>query len=127
MKSILTLFLITFSYSLFAQSVALKKRFLNTYVGKIPSYEMNLNNQLIPVNSSNIEVILTKDSIYVNVGESKWNGTYIVSKIEKKRYELIGKMVGTGIPERLILDTKQKKLTRKGLFPQPDAILEKKN
>ncbi len=87
---------------------------------------MNLNNQLIPVNSTNIEVTLTKDSIYVNVGESKWDGTYTVSKIEKKRYELTGKMIGTGIPERLLLDTKLKKLSRKGLFPQPDAILEKK-
>lgn len=87
---------------------------------------MNLNNQIIPVNSSNLEVRLTKDSIYVNVGESKWEGTYIVSKLENKKFELTGKMLGTGIPERLLLDTKQKKLTRKGLFPQPDAILEKK-
>ncbi|MBM3186351.1 MAG: hypothetical protein FJZ67_08615 [Bacteroidetes bacterium] len=99
---------------------------MKTYVGKIPSYEMNLNNQLILVNPSTIEVILTKDSIYVNVGESKWNGTYVVSKIEKQKYELTGKMLDTGIPERLIIDTKLKKLTRKGLFPQPDAILEKK-
>ncbi len=126
MKCILTLFLSIVSFFVSAQSVNLKKKFLKTYSGKIPAYEMNLNNQLVPVNSTNIEVRLTKDSIYVNVADSKWNGTYNVSKIEKKRYELTGNMVGTGIPERLVLDTKLKKLTRKGLFPQPDSILEKK-
>lgn len=109
-----------------AQSIKLKKKYLKTYVGKIPAYEMNLNNQLVPVNSSNIELILTKDSIYINVGGSKWDGTYTVRKIEKKKFELTGKMFGTGIPERLFLDTKLKNITRKGLFPQPDAILQKK-
>ncbi len=125
MKLIVT-FLFLSSLQVSAQSIKLKKKYIKTYVGKIAGYEMNLNNQLIPVNATNIEVTLTKDSIYVNVGESKWDGTYTVTKIEKKRYELTGKMIGTGIPERLILDTKLKKLTRKGLFPQPDAILEKR-
>jgi hypothetical protein len=123
---LLTCFIFLISLQVSAQSIKLKKKFLKTYSGKIPAYEMNLNNQIIPVNSSNLEVRLTKDSIYVNVGESKWEGTYIVSKLENKKFELTGKMLGTGIPERLLLDTKQKKLTRKGLFPQPDAILEKK-
>ncbi len=123
---IITCFIFLISVQASAQSIKLKKKFLKTYSGKIPAYEMNLNNQIVPVNSSNLEVRLTKDSIYVNVGVSKWEGTYIVSKLENKKFELTGKMVGTGIPERLILDTKQKKLTRRGLFPQPDAILEKK-
>ena len=47
-------------------------------------------------------------------------------KMEKKKFELTGKMNNTGIPEFLILDTKEKKIYRKGLFPQPDAILERK-
>jgi hypothetical protein len=46
--------------------------------------------------------------------------------MEKKKFELTGKMNNTGIPEFLILDTKEKKIYRKGLFPQPDAILERK-
>jgi hypothetical protein len=36
-------------------------------------------------------------------------------------------MLGTGIPEILWLDAKEKKLTRRGLFPQPNSILERKN
>jgi hypothetical protein len=123
---ILTTFLIFASLQVSAQSIKLKKKFLKTYVGKIPSYEMNLNNQIIPVISSNIEVRLTRDSVFVKVGKAKWNGVYSISKMEKKKFELTGKMNNTGIPEFLILDTKEKKIYRKGLFPQPDAILEKK-
>lgn len=126
MKILLTFVILVGNLSLFSQSIKLKKKYLKTYIGRLPAYEMNLNNQLIPVNSSNIEVILTKDSIYVNVGASKWEGTYTVLKIEKKKFELTGSMSGTGIPEILLLDAKQRKITRKGLFPQPDAILEKK-
>jgi hypothetical protein len=87
---------------------------------------MNLNNQIIPVISSNIEVRLTRDSVFVKVGKAKWNGVYSISKMEKKKFELTGKMNNTGIPEFLILDTKEKKIYRKGLFPQPDAVLERK-
>lgn len=123
---ILTTFLIFASLQVSAQSIKLKKKFLKTYVGKIPSYEMNLNNQIIPVISSNIEVRLTRDSVFVKVGKTKWNGVYSISKMEKKKFELTGKMNNTGIPEFLILDTKEKKIYRKGLFPQPDAILERK-
>jgi hypothetical protein len=123
---ILTTFLSFASLQVSAQSIKLKKKFLKTYVGKIPSYEMNLNNQIIPVISSNIEVRLTRDSVFVKVGKAKWNGVYSISKMEKKKFELTGKMNNTGIPEFLILDTKEKKIYRKGLFPQPDAILERK-
>jgi hypothetical protein len=123
---ILTTFLIFASLQVSAQSIKLKKKFLKTYVGKIPSYEMNLNNQIIPVISSNIEVRLTRDSVFVKVGKAKWNGVYSISKMEKKKFELTGKMNNTGIPEFLILDTKEKKIYRKGLFPQPDAVLERK-
>jgi hypothetical protein len=123
---ILTTFLIFASLQVSAQPIKLKKKFLKTYVGKIPSYEMNLNNQIIPVISSNIEVRLTRDSVFVKVGKAKWNGVYSISKMEKKKFELTGKMNNTGIPEFLILDTKEKKIYRKGLFPQPDAVLERK-
>jgi hypothetical protein len=126
MKLLLTLVFTITIFLASGQSVTLKKKYLKTYVGEIPAYEVNLNNQLIPVNASTIEVRLTKDSVFVNVGSVKWEGTYSTSKIEKKKFELNGTMNETGIPERLLLDTKAKKLTRRGLFPQPDVILERK-
>jgi hypothetical protein len=61
--------------------------------------------------------------LYIIVGSGKWIGTYSVIKTEKKKYEIQGKMEGSGILEILYFDAKEKKITRKGLFPQPNAIL----
>ncbi len=109
-----------------AQSVSLKKKYLKSYFGQIPAYEVNLNNQLIPVNTSSIEVRLTKDSLYIQIENAKWEGTYSVSKLEKKKFEITGKMNETGVPEIIFLNAKEKKITRRGLFPQPDAFLERR-
>ena len=127
MKLIVTLFFTILSVVASAQSVKLKKKYLKSYVGRIPAYEVNLNNQIISINATEIKVSLTKDSIYVQVGTSKWEGIYSTIKLEKKNYELTGKMVGTGIPEILLLNGKAKKIIRKGLFPQPDTVMERKN
>jgi len=127
MKLIVTLFFTILSVVASAQSVKLKKKYLKSYVGRIPAYEVNLNNQIISINATEIKVSLTKDSIYLQVGTSKWEGIYSTIKLEKKNYELTGKMVGTGIPEILLLNGKAKKIIRKGLFPQPDTVMERKN
>lgn len=127
MKLIVTLFFTILSVVASAQSVKLKKKYLKSYVGRIPAYEVNLNNQIISINATEIKVSLTKDSIYVQVGTSKWEGIYSTIKLEKKNYELTGKMDGTGIPEILLLNGKAKKIIRKGLFPQPDTVMERKN
>jgi hypothetical protein len=104
----------------------LKKKYLKTYVGKIPPYEVSLNNEIIPIKSTEIEIYLSPDSLIINVGSAKWQGTYSASKIERKKFEIIGKMEGTGVPEILFLDGKNKTITRKGLFPQPDVTLDKR-
>jgi hypothetical protein len=126
MRFLITIFLLANSILVLSQSVKLKKRFLKTYIGEISAYEVNMNNQLIQVKAAEIQIKLTKDSIYVTIGNAKWLGTYSATKIEKKIFELSGKMVGTGIPEVLWLDTKEKKIRRRGLFPQPETILERK-
>lgn len=109
-----------------AQTIDLKKKHLKNYTGIIPAYEVNYNNHLEKVDASPITISLHKDSIYVTVGLSKWNGTYTVIKTSKKTYEISGKMTGSGIKEVIILHARKRKLIRKGLFPQPDAELEPK-
>jgi hypothetical protein len=126
MKFSCLLFFLVFAFFSSAQSVALKKKYLKTYVGKIPSYDVSLNNEIIPVKPIEIEIHISKDSLIIKVGSAKWQGTYTASKIERKKFEIIGKMDGSGVPETLFLDAKNKTMTRKGLFPQPDATLDKR-
>jgi hypothetical protein len=122
---VLLLFVFCFSIS-HAQTIELKKKHLKNYTGLIPPYEVNYNNRLEKVEATAITVSLVKDSIYVNVGLSKWSGTYTAIKTSKKTIEISGKMNGSGIKEIIILYPRKRKLIRKGLFPQSDAELKLK-
>lgn len=126
MKNVVFFFIVVCFSKSFAQNIELKKKHLKTYTGIIPAYEVNYNNRLEKVEACPISISLVKDSIYVSVGLSKWNGTYSVIKTSKKTLEISGKMSGSGIKEIIILHTRKRKLVRKGLFPQPDVELKLK-
>ena len=125
MKFLIPLLFSIFTIHLSAQAPKLKRKWQKYYVGKIPSYEISLNNQVVQIDAVQISIRLSKDSVYIQVGLAKWTGSYIVTKSEKKKIEISGTMIGTGIPEILELDVKERKLIRKGLFPQPDAVLSR--
>jgi hypothetical protein len=61
--------------------------------------------------------------LFVLVGKVNYGGTYKVEKITKKEYKITGAMEETGIPALFFLDLKNKNLLRKGVFPQPEALL----
>lgn len=123
MKLILSCCLSLFVTFCFSQDIKLRKKYLKNYKGIISSYEVNYNNNLVKIEASEINIQLNKDSVYISIGSSKWVGTYTTIKSGKKSYELRGKMQGSGVLEVLSLNTKEKKIIRKGLFPQPDAEL----
>jgi hypothetical protein len=125
MKFACLILILALTFNSSAQSVGLKKKYLKTYVGKIPAYEVNLNNEIIAINPIEIEINLTKDSLFVRIGSVQWQGTYSTSKLERKKFEITGKMSGTGIPEIFLLDAKKRTIMRKGLFPQPNAVLDR--
>ena len=119
------LFTCTFAFVVSGQSVKLKKKYLKVYEGTIPSYSINLGEEIVKVNSEILKATLKKDSLYVLVGKVKYSGTYKVEKITKKEYKITGAMEETGIPALFFLDLKNKTLVRKGVFPQPEALLQK--
>ncbi len=125
MKIIVFLFASTFVFVAFGQTVKSKKKYLKAYDGTIPSYSINLGEEIVKVNSEYLKVTLKKDSLFVLVGKVKYGGTYKVEKITKKEYKITGAMEETGIPALFFLDLKNKTLLRKGVFPQPEAILQK--
>ena len=113
----------TFAFGVFGQSVKLKKKYLKAYDGTLPSYSINLGEEIVKVNSEYLKVTLKKDSLFVLVGKVKYGGTYKVEKITKKEYKITGAMEETGIPALFFLDLKNKTLLRKGVFPQPESLL----
>lgn len=123
MKLVVFLFTCTFAFGSFGQTVKLKKKYLKAYEGTVPSYSINLGEEIVKVNSENIKVTLKKDSLFVLVGKVNYGGTYKVEKITKKEYKITGTMEETGIPALFFLDLKNKTLLRKGVFPQPESIL----
>ena len=123
MKIVVFLFVSTFVFGAFGQSVKLKKKYLKVYDGTLPSYSINLGEEVVKVNSEYLKVTMKKDSLFVLVGKVKYGGTYKVEKITKKEYKITGAMEETGIPALFFLDLKNKTLLRKGVFPQPEALL----
>jgi hypothetical protein len=123
MKLVMFLFACTFAFGTFGQSVKLKKKYLKAYDGTLPAYSINLGEEIVNVNSEYLKVTLKKDSLYVLVGKVKYSGTYKVEKITKKEYKITGVIEETGIPALFFLDLKNKTLLRKGVFPQPEALL----
>ena len=117
------LFACTFAFGTFGQSVKLKKKYLKAYDGTLSAYSINLGEEIVNVNSEYLKVTLKKDSLYVLVGKVKYSGTYKVEKITKKEYKITGVIEETGIPALFFLDLKNKTLLRKGVFPQPEALL----
>ena len=123
MKIVAFLFVCTFAFGTFGQSIKLKKKYLKVYDGTLPAYSINLGEEIVKVNSEYLKVTLKKDSLFVLVGKVKYGGTYKVEKITKKEYKITGAMEETGISALFFLDLKNKTLLRKGVFPQPEVLL----
>lgn len=107
-----------------AQSVRLKRKYLKEYQGEMPIYHALIGQDLIEVAPSKIEIKLTKDSLSLSIGNSRYQNVYAVSKSNNPdELLLMMERENTGIDERFILNLKKKTMIRKGVFPQPDVSL----
>jgi hypothetical protein len=116
---LLLLFFISFT-QLNAQ--ALKRKYRGIYTGQIPTYEVKMGSNTYLVNASEIKAYLDRDSIFLEIGTSRYASSYFIENKEKQ-FILTSPRVHSGIPELFILDPKTKTMIRKGLYPQPDATL----
>lgn len=107
-----------------AQSARIKRKYLKTYQGEIPAFSALVGSQIIEIPSGKIELILSKDSVHLLIGSIDYRSTY-QSKVNdrKTEIEMTFSRENSDIPERLILVMKDKKIIRKGISPQPDAVL----
>lgn len=107
-----------------AQTVRVKRKYCKTYQGNIPTYSAMLGQEIVNVSSVQIDIQVKKDSLYVTIGNTQISGVYAAQKSTNSDEIVITiPRENSGIEERIILNTAKKTLLRKGVFPQPDALL----
>ncbi len=124
MRFCLLLFIFTCSFYGISQEV--KKKYLGIYTGEIPSYALELGEEVFQVQSTSIEIQLKPEGILVEkIAAKEITGTYQFIKEDKTAIYFEAKLKEQFIPESYILYKKDKRLERKGIYPQPDVFLKK--
>ncbi len=112
--------------SLSANSQVLKKKNLGIYQGEIPSYALELGEEVLQVRQALVSVEFKVDGTLTEKIDSKEaKGTYLILNEDKYAVYLEVKLDGQYIPENYVLYKKDKRLERKGIYPQPDVFLKK--
>tara|TARA_B100000674_G_scaffold494174_1_gene518123 strand:- start:395 stop:787 length:393 start_codon:yes stop_codon:yes gene_type:complete len=117
--------LICFFISAVLCNAQVKKKDQGTYKGLIPEYKINTSQELISVDSCTIQIKIEKNTCHIKLDNLKYEGTYKLTKKDKRTYVLKVKTDYSDIEEQLILFGKEKKIKRKGIFPQPNCELIK--
>lgn len=124
MRSGLLLFILICSFS--GNSQEIKKKYLGVFTGEIPSYALELGEEVFQVQSAQMEVQLKPEGIMIEkIASKETRGTYQWIKEDKIGIYFEAKLDGQFIPESYILYKKEKRLERKGIYPQPDVFLKK--
>jgi hypothetical protein len=119
-------FISLFVDSAATQTVRVKRKYCKTYQGEIPKYSAMLGQEMVEVSSMQIDVQVKKDSLYLSIGNVRISGVYTAQKsTNPDEVVLTLPRENSGIEERIILNTTKKTLLRKGVFPQPDALLSR--
>ena len=101
----------------------LKKRFLGTYTGFIPSYKTVSSN--IQVDSVALTIELSSNQLRFTLGKLEFEGEYAILLETATYFILECKMEDRIANERIMVYKRGKKISRDGLFPQPNATLYK--
>jgi hypothetical protein len=117
-------FISLFVESAATQTVRVKRKYCKTYQGDIPKYSAMLGQEIVEVSPIQIDINVKRDSLYLSIGNTRISGIYSAQKTTNSdEIQLTIPRENSGIEERIILNTAKKTLLRKGVFPQPDAIL----
>ena len=119
-------FISLFVDSAATQTVRVKRKYCKRYQGEIPKYSAMLGQEMVEVSSMQIDIQVKKDSLYLSIGNVRISGVYTAQKsTSPNEVVLTLPRENSGIEERIILNTTKKTLLRKGVFPQPDALLSR--
>lgn len=127
MKTIL-LGLILFSGMTLSQAQTLKKKFCGEFIGEIPSYTMDFDGETVQIKTATIKIILSLDGTCEMIINGKSvSGTYRIVQDDNVSYTLEAILDNNQAPEEWIVYKKDKRVERKGVYPQPSAYLIKKS
>ena len=104
----------------------LKKKYFGTYEGEINSFQLDSGKDLVSVDSTGVSVEIGDSTVFITIGKNLLRGKYTVL-FEAKAYFLLDcRMDGQLAGERIVVYKKGKKISRDGLYPQPNAFLYKR-
>ncbi|MEJ6505132.1 MAG: hypothetical protein QNK70_05605 [Crocinitomicaceae bacterium] len=124
MKIALILFFSLLGVSISAQ---IKKKDLGLYAGVIEEYRINNGVKLLTVQESTVRVSIDKSMLILQIGQQEYKATYKARKESKRVYKITADLKYSDIQESFYLYGKEKRLLRKGIFPQPDSELVKQS
>jgi hypothetical protein len=102
----------------------LKKKNLGVYQGEIPAYVLGLGEEVFQVEKAVIQIELQADgTLFEKIDSKETKGSFLILKEDKNAVYLEVKLNGQYIPENYVLYKKDKRLERKGIYPQPDVFL----
>lgn len=103
----------------------IKKKYFGAYQGTIAAYKLDTGAELVAVEETTIFIVLTEDNIILEIGNNKTSGTYSVLFEGDDYYVLNAIIEGQIQSERIVVHQKGKTVTREGIHPQPNAVLDK--
>ncbi len=126
MKNCLLFLALILSSGLAAQQdISLKRKYLGTYSGEIPGYYLESGRELMEVAAAPLQIEIGRDFVEFVLGNERIRGTYKVLLAVKNYYVLEAYLEGQEIPERIVVFRKGKQISREGIYPQPNALLNK--
>lgn len=125
--TLIILFLVSCFFGYGQEEIELKKRYLGSYKGTIPAYQVTVDLSIVEVSETPIYVHLMKDEITVTIGNRTLTGTYTVMFKANDYYLLDATMEGQLATERILVYKRGKHISRDGMYPQPVTELNKFN
>ena len=102
----------------------LKKKLRVVYSGVVPSYYMEVGEKLVEVEQSQISItFVSGNKIQEQLGSSNSEGTYRITSESKSTITIQVNYPNQLVYEELEINKKEKKMIRKGFYPQPNATL----
>ncbi len=107
-----------------AHAQELKKKLRVAYSGVVPSYYMEVGEKLVEVEQSQISItFISGNKIQEQLGSSNSEGTYRITSESKSTITIQVNYPNQLVYEELEINKKEKKMIRKGFYPQPNAVL----